>query len=165
MPATQINRSTRYFAPGNLVAVWVPTIAATNFHPTRVEINAGTAINCEIAAIDGFTQDASFVETPDLCSNFVPKLFSRFTVPDSSITFWADIEGDDIRTILTPGLAGFLVLMDAGDVEDRLMDVWPSSVGGLSKSRDVSGQSATQIKVSFSITALPALDVAVPAAA
>lgn len=163
MPATDITQATRYAAPGVLEVVWIPTIAANPPVPTRTEIDAGTSIKCDIAAMAGFTNVAQYIEVPDLCSSIVPKIAGRRTLEDSSIDFYADAAGDDIRDVLTVGGEGYVALMYGGDVEDRLMDIYPVQVAGIAKVADVAGQAAVLLRVSFSVTGTPVEDEDIPA--
>jgi hypothetical protein len=163
MPATLIPASTRFYAPEVTVCYFIPTIASTSLVPTRPEIDAGHSLANEIADVSGWTVQSETIDTPDMGSRFTRQIGGRTTAPSSSITFYADQESTDVRTILPRGTTGFIMWCDGGDVPTQKADVFPVEVLSLGKTRTVATQ-AGQIQVDFSITGVPAEDVAIPAA-
>ena len=164
MTQTQITASKRFFQPEVSVYLWVPTIAAPTGIPTRAELTAGTELSAEVADIAGFTGTQNFFDSPDFNHRFVSKLPGRVTAADSSLTFYGSEDGQDIRSVLTRGDRGFLVIMDGGDVAGYLMDIFDVQVGSLSPQRSVD-EKAFEIVVSFGIMHPPVESVAIPAAA
>lgn len=162
MAAPAIPKSKRFFAPEITKVYFVPTIADLQ-SPTRAELDAGDDISGEIADISGFTVTSGMIGTPDLGSRFTSQIGGRTQADASSITFYASQDGADIRDVLQRGLAGYLVFMDGGDVPAQPMDVFPVDVTSVGKVRST-GDQASQLTVSFAITAEPAEDVAIPAA-
>lgn len=160
--ATALATSERFFAPEITKIYWLPTIAATNLVPTRAELDAGTDLSAEIADISGWQVQGSAIETPDLGSRFTSNIPGRTSAPDSSITFYGDLAGVDIRGELSQDDNGYIWIADGGDVEAQLADVFPVRVNSIGKMRSV-GDAAFQIVVSFTITAEPAVDTAIPA--
>ena len=154
--------STRYIAPGVTKIYFAPTIAAYPGAATTGEITAGTDITGEIADIAGFSSQAEFVETPDLSNKFVPKISGRIKAEDSSLTFYASVNGTDIRATLTQGLVGYLVFMDGGNVSGQKMDQFAVTVASVSVLRNVSGSDPIRVKVDFALTKVPAYNLAVP---
>lgn len=161
---TNITASKRFFQPEVSKYYWLPTIAASTLIPTRAEITAGIELSDEVADIAGFTGTQNFFEAPDFGHRFVPKMAGRIQAADSTITFYGSEDGKDIRDTLARGDRGYLVLMDGGDVELSLMDIFEVQVGSLNKQRSTNEQ-AFQIQVAFGITRPPAEDVPIPAAA
>jgi len=159
--ATPINASIRYYRRGTTKVLWVPTIA-NKAAPSRAELNAGTALEAETGAMAGWQTTSGTVPTPALGSRFTPVVGGEITAADSSLTFWASKDGDDVRTLLTREATGFIVWMDEGDVEAQTMDVYPVTVTSQAKIREL--DAAAQIMAQFAITSEPAENVEIPAA-
>jgi hypothetical protein len=160
--ATPINASVRYYRRGITKVLWVPTIASKSA-PSRPEINAGTALEGETGAMAGWQTTSATVPTAALGSRFTPVVGGEITAADSSLTFWASKDGDDVRTLLNREDTGFVVWMDEGDVPGQTMDVFPVTVTSQAKVREL--DTAAQIMAQFAITSEPAENVPIPAAA
>lgn len=160
--ATPINASVRYYRRGVTKVLWVPTIASLSA-PTRPEINAGTALEGETGAMAGWQTTSATVPTPALGTRFTPVVGGEITAADSSLTFWASKDGDDVRTLLNREDSGFVIWMDEGDVPGQTMDVFAVTVTSQAKVREL--DSAAQIMAQFAITSEPAENVEIPAAA
>lgn len=156
--------SERFFAP-NVTKIWfLTTIAAADLKPTRAELTAGNDLSDEVADIAGWNVTGEDVATPGL-TEFTGSVPGRISVDASSITFYADLKGADVRTVLTRGLNGYIVIADAGDIADGVCDVFPVRVKAVGKPRTVTGSNAHHVTVGFSTPRKPAVDVALPAAA
>lgn len=162
MPATPITATTRYFARGVTKCYFLTTVADLTTGPTRAELDAGQDLSTEIAAIDGWLTEGEDIDTPDLATEFTGKIPGPTSVDDSSITFYADEMGDDVRSLLTRGTSGFIVFLDGGDVEGGPMDVFPVRVRSQGKARSLDDDAVT-IEVSFSVTREPVENLTVPA--
>ncbi|MFJ1581555.1 hypothetical protein [Streptomyces sp. NPDC088182] len=160
--ATPINASVRYYRRGTTRVLWVPTIANKN-SPTRIELDAGTALEGETGAMAGWQTTSEVFPTPALGSRFTPVVGGAITAAESSLTFWASKDGDDVRALLLREAVGFIVWMDEGDVPTQTMDVYPVTVTSQAKVREL--DSAAQITAQFAITSEPAENVTIPAAA
>lgn len=160
--ATPIQASVRYYRRGVTRVLWVPTIAVPAT-PTRIELDAGTALEAETGAMDGWQTTSETVPTPALGSRFTPVVGGAITAADSSLTFWASKTGEDVRSLLTREATGFIVWMDEGDVPTQPMDVYPVTVTAQAKVREL--DAAAQIMCQFAITSEPQENVAIPAAA
>lgn len=160
--STPINASTRYYRRGVTKVLWVPTIANKN-SPTRTELNAGTALEGETGAMAGWQTTSGTVPTPALGARFTPVVGGEITAADSSLTFWASKDADDVRTLLVREAVGFIVWMDEGDVPTQSMDVYPVTVTSQAKVREL--DQAAQIMAQFAITSEPAENATIPAAA
>ncbi|MGW0821836.1 phage tail tube protein [Streptomyces sp. NPDC002845] len=158
--ATPINASTRYYRRGTTKVLWVPSIADKSA-PLRGELDAGTALEGETGAMAGWQTTSGTVPTPALGSRFTPVVGGEITAADSSLTFWASKDGNDVRTLLTRDAAGFIVWMDEGDVSGQTMDVFPVTVTSQAKVREL--DTAAQIMAQFAITSEPAENVTIPA--
>ena len=158
LPATE-----RFFQPGISKVYWIPTIAdAETLIPTRAEIDAGTDLSDEIANISGFTVTTAMISTPDYGKRFSGQISGRTSVAESSLSFHADRQGDDVRTVLARGDRGFLLFADHGDALDMPADVYPAEVSSLGKVRSVT-DTDLQLTVMFAITKQPAEDISLPA--
>lgn len=154
--------STRYFNAGTTQVHFLPSIAAADLTPTRAEITAGTNLTGEVADLSGWTVTGGEIDTPDLGSTFVDKIPGKTSAEDSSLTFYADLAGNDARDVLPRGTAGFIVIMDGGDVPGRTADVFPVRVRSVGKVRSV-GEDSARLTIPFSITSQPAEDRVIPA--
>lgn len=159
--ATPIQASVRYYRRGVTRVLWVPTIASLA-SPTRAELDAGTALEGETGAMDGWQTTSETVPTPALGSRFTPVVGGAITAADSSLTFWASKTGDDVRALLVREATGYVVWMDEGDVPTQTMDVYPVTVTAQAKVREL--DSAAQIMCQFAITSEPQENVTIPAA-
>jgi hypothetical protein len=159
--APNITASTRYARFGVTRVVYALTVS-NYLSPTRAEINAGTDLSIEVAAIDGFQVNAGFIETPDLATSFTSKITGRTSSDDSSITMYASVNSVDVRGVLPRGTTGFLMWFDEGDVPGRKFDIYPITVGSVAKERTVDDEPA-RLVVQVAITRVPAENVTVPA--
>lgn len=162
MPATPITPATRYINPGTTIVLWVPTVA-NKAAITRAEINAGTNLAGDNSESDGWNIESEQVDTPDLASRFTSKIPGRLSADDSSLSMYADIGGQDARTLMPRDGTGYIVWMDGGDVAGRKCDVFPVTVAAHSKTRSVDGGDAAMIEIQYSIRAEPAENVTIPA--
>jgi hypothetical protein len=149
MPATAIAAANRYFQPGTTKVIVIPSIASLTAGATRGEINAGTDVSGDVAAINGFQITSNQIDTPDLGGRFTKRVPGRLAADDSSITFYADVTGADIRTVLTRDLNTYIGLMDGGDVAGRKADYFQVRVASVGKVRDL--EDAPRLTVTFTI--------------
>jgi hypothetical protein len=149
MPATAMAAASRYFQPGTTKVIVIPSIASLSAGATRAEINAGTDVSGDVAAINGFTINSAQLDTPDLGKRFTSRIPARLTADDSSVTFYADVTGADIRAVLTRDQNTYLGIMDGGDVVGRKADYFSVVVSSVGKVRDM--EDAPRLTVSFSI--------------
>lgn len=161
MAATPITQSTRFYTVGLTKTLFLPTVVASDLTPTRSEINAGTDLTGEIAEFEGWSTTSEMIETPDMVSRFVSSIAGPITAEESSISFYASSDGDDARTVFPRDTVGFIVWMDGGDVPANTCDVYPVLVASAPKVRSM--DSATLIRVDFSITKEPAENKIIPA--
>ncbi len=156
--------STRFFAPEISKVFFATSLANYKTGASRAEITASTDITDEIADLSGWDITAGSIDTPDLGTRFMSKIAGRLQTSDSSLTMYASEDGDDARDVLPRGTKGFIIFMDGGDVPTQPSDIFPIEVNSLGKVR-TTGETAAQLTVGFTITAPPAEDVAIPAAA
>lgn len=162
MPPSQVMpAATRYFQPEVTKVKVIPVIAAATLIPTRAEIDAGTDVSNDVAGWAGWTVESGNIATPDLGKRFTSSIPGRITVADSSITFYADIAGADVRAVLQRDQNTFIGIFDGGDASSRKMDVFKVTVSSVGKLRDL--EDAPRLTVAFTIRAF-AENVTVPAA-
>lgn len=161
MAPTPLDPTTRFIPQGTSRYYWLPAIADAGLAASRTEIDAGTDLTCEVAAVTGWSTTAAQVDTPDACSRFISRVPGSITPDDSSFTFYGSKTGDDARAFFTRDQAGFVMFLDGGDVPTEKAEVFPVTVTNVSTVREITG--AFQVVVAFSITADPQL-VAIPAA-
>lgn len=157
-----IPKSTRFFQPGLVAFVFMPTIAAGTMIPTSSEIAAGTNLTGEVDDIGGWTVSTAFIETKDASSVLRPQLAGAVSFEGSSITFNGSQNGTDARTIFSRGQLGYMLIADAGLGVGKKADVYPVSVGAIAKLRNLDNANF-KIRVDFGITGLPAEDITLPA--
>ena len=150
MPATAIAAATRYFQPGTTKVVVLPSIASLSAGATRLEINAGSDVSGDVASINGFQINSNQLDTPDLGGRFTKRIPGRLVADDSSITFYADVAGADIRTVLSRDQITYLGIMDGGDVAGRKADYFKVTVASVGKVRDL--EDAPRLTVMFTIS-------------
>ncbi len=160
MPASAITASVRYVRYGITRVVFAPAVANI-LSPTRAEINAGTDLSGEVAEVSGFDTPVNFVDTPDLLNQFTGKIPGRLSSSDSSITMYASSNSIDVRSLLPRGTTGFLMWFDEGDVAGRKYDIYPITVGSLSKDRSI--EDPAKLVVNVAITRTPTENATVPA--
>lgn len=160
MTATPLAPTTRFFAPEVTKIVFCPDVA-NKAAPTRVEIDAGTSLEKECSAVNGFTVSSGLIDAPDYGSRFTAKNAGRTEVADSSLTFYQSQDTDDVRNVLPRGTTGFVLIMWGGDVPTQKMDVFPVEVTSAGKS--IPDNADADITIQFAITSVPAEDVAIPA--
>lgn len=161
MAAIPIQAVDRYFPTGVTKYYWIPTLA-NPMTPTRIELNAATDLSPELAEVDGFTVSSDEIDVPDINSRFTGKIPGRISADDSSITFYAAEDGDDVRALLPRGEEGYIGRLGGGDVAASKMDIFEVTVTSLSKQFGTDDEAA-RITVQFSIKSEPWEDVAIPA--
>lgn len=161
MSAPAIARSTRYINPGTTKLLWLTSVADKTAI-TRSEIDAGLDVSGEIADVNGWQISGDKADTPDLAVEFVSNVPGRTSAADSSITFWADRAGVDVRDHMSRGTNGYVVWMDGGDVPGYLCDIFPVRVLSQGLTRSVAGDAAATLPVQYAITSQPAQNVVIP---
>lgn len=161
---TAIAATARYIPVGKRNYYWLTT-AAAYATPTRTELDAGKDLTAEIPndGVNGFSVSSDQVDAGDMKNRFVPKVPGLINADDSTINFYCDEDSDDIRSVLARDDEGYIVIFPEGDdrgANSHTMDIWPCKVSSVSKTQG--GTDTAQIVVTFSITAVPAEDVAVP---
>jgi len=109
MPATPLTPTLRYLPAGVRKYNWLTAVASTTA-PTRAEINAGTDLTGEIAAVNGFEIVTPVIDVTafgDLFSVQVPGI--PVASDPCEIVFYASSSSADVRTVLPAGTAGFLL--------------------------------------------------------
>lgn len=162
MPAPAISAITKYTSQGATKVYWVPTISNTA-SPTRSELNAGTDLSGQLMDASGWSVTSEQIETPDLATRYTSTIAGKITAEESTLTMYADLEGDDARDLMPRDETGYIVWMDGGDVASNKMDVFTVTVSSVSKQRSVDGSDADTLVFSFAITAEPRENVTVPA--
>jgi hypothetical protein len=161
MSAPLIAATTRYINPATTVVLLVASISNI-LSPSRGELDAGLNVTREIADVQGWMLTGEAVPTPDLGSDFTGTIKGRRSVGESSIVYYADLAGVDIRSMSEEGTDTNVVWMDGGDVAGYLMDVFPVRVLSAGLSRSVEAQPG-RLTVGYSVTRAPAQNIAIPA--
>lgn len=155
-----IAKATRFYQPGIIAIVYLPSIAAADYTPTATEISNGTDLTPEVDGIAGWSYSTTFVETKDAANRVRPKLAGAVTLEDSSITFNGSQNGNDARTVFTRDQSGFILVADAGLGTGKKGEVFPVTVGSVVKVRSLDSD-PFKIRVDFGVTNVPK-DVTLP---
>jgi hypothetical protein len=162
MPAPAIVASIRYTSRGTTKFLWCAAIASKSA-PSRAELNAGTDLSPQVMDAEGWSVSSEQIDTPDLASRYTSGVPGVISADESSLTMYMSKNGVDARALMPRDATGFIVTMDGGDTAGNKADVFPVTVGSVSKQRSVSGDAADTLVVAFAITSEPAENVAVPA--
>lgn len=138
--------------------------ATTTLIPTRSEITASTDVTKQISAMSGWSVEGAIIQAPSLGVAFPRQVPGRVTAAQSSINFYADKEGTDIRGALTRGSSYYVMICPSGDVTAYKASVFPVTVVSLTQPVSLD-EKAAEIIVTFAITGLPAEDITLPATA
>lgn len=161
MAAPALAAATRYINPGVTKVYWVASIS-NKAAPTRAELNAGTDVTGHISENSGWKVESDQVDSPDMDTRFTSQIVGRTKAENSSITYYTDKSGADVRALQPRDTAGFIVWLDGGDVAGYLMDVFPVRVSSLGKERSAKGDNPATVEIAYAITSEPAVDVTVP---
>jgi len=149
-----------FFRRGVSKICFVPTIAVKTA-PTTIEITAGTDLSPAINDIAGFMLNNSPIPVPNLAEVFTSQIDGEDTTDDSTLTFNDDNSLTTIRTALTKGTAGYIVLMPYGKVTAKRCEVWPVKVTGFNDVYSTGNDPATAV-AGFAITATPTQNAVLP---
>lgn len=157
---TALTPTKRFIRPG-ITKVYFLTTAANYKALTKAELDAGTDLTPDISDVAGWDVTSTMTDVPDWGSRYTSKVSGLITSSDSSISFYADQTGADVRSLLPRDTTGFIVWMDGGEVIGQPMDVFPVTVAALGKLR--TSADPAKIQVDFAITSEPSEDQAIPA--
>ena len=160
MPTSPV--STRFFQPGIVKVYWLPDVADTAA-VTRAEITAGTDLTPELDDWAGWSYSTTFIETKDAANRIRPKLAGPVSLDDSSMTFNGSQDGTDVRTVLTRGDVGYVLICDGGDVATQPAELFPVEVGSVVAVRSLDS-APFKVRVDFGVTNVPQ-EVVLPATA
>ena len=141
--------------------VFAPAVADLSA-PTRSEISAGTVM-AGITAVSGFQITRSFVDTPDLDSDFTSNVPGERKADNSSLTFKdkRNSESQDIRDALAMDTEGVMIYMPYGDIPGDRCECWPVTSGGPNDNVSLDGFATFQ--VAFATPDVPVQDAVIPA--
>src|SRR6266550_6862060 len=149
MPATPI-AGPAFYVPVSIRKInWYPAVANIA-SVTRAEINAGTDLSPAIPddGVKGFTVKAEFADAPNFLGGLTAKVpKNQITPDDCSLDFYMSSASTDVRTLLTRGLSGYIVMLWEGDVDGRKMTPFQVSVASQSPAPD--GGNPARITIMF----------------
>lgn len=155
--------SARFIRRGVSKILYSPTIA--NIHNvTRAELDAAEDLTDFVADVAGWQLTNNSVSTPDMGSDFDSSIPGTNAVGDSSLTFYEDMEEEEIEDLLPALTPGYVLILRKGDKPgSNSLDCFPTRVA--SKGNEYSaGNDPARFVVTFNITSKPGLDGPVPAA-
>ena len=160
MAGTPLAATVRFIEPSVAQYYWCPAIANTSA-PTAAEINAGTILTGQIAAVNGFTTTSNTVDAPDFSTRFVAKIAGKIDAADSSFDFYRSSTSSDVRTLLPRDTVGYVIVAGEGMVTGKKMDVFTVTVTTAAKLH--TDADPAKITISFALTAVPIAVVTIPA--
>ena len=160
MAGTPLAATVRFIEPATAQYYWVPAIANTSA-VTAAEINAGTILTGQIAEVNGFSVTSDTVDAPDFASRFVAKIAGKITAEDSSFVFYRSNTSSDVRSLLTRDLTGYVIVAGEGMTPGKKCDVFTVTVTTAAKMH--TDADPAKIQISFALTAVPVVDVTIPA--
>jgi hypothetical protein len=155
---------TKYTSRGSTKHYWVPTIEDPAA-PTRIELDAGTDLSPQLADATGWSVSSTTIPTPDEATRYTSTIPGVIEAEASTLVMYMSRDGVDARALMPRDEEGFIVVMDGGDVDGNLCDVFPVTVTSVSKMRSVNGSEADRLTFTYAITDEPSEDVTVPSAA
>jgi hypothetical protein len=151
----------RTFIRGTTKFKFLPAVASLDA-PTRSEITAGKDLSPEIADIAGWEYSNTPIPTPDLGTTFDTEIGGPDKAPNSSVTLYdEDPDTAGLRAATAKDTAGFMCIMDYGDVATKRCEIWPCTVIAQSNQRKVSNE-ALKLMIQFSITSRPHQNAVIP---
>jgi hypothetical protein len=150
----------RFFRRGVSKIRFAPAVAGSS--PTRAEITASVDLSVAVAAINGFQLSNAPITTPDLATNFDSQIDGPDQSGESSLNFYDDNATTVIRTAVSKGTAGFILLFPYGDVPTKRCEVWPAKSTGVNDEWSLDA-TAAQFQVGFAVTAVPNQNGVIPA--
>lgn len=150
---------TPYTVFDNRVYYIVPTIAVRTA-PTLAELNAGSDVTGCIGAVSGFATSTASLDVPRAGTGFTGNLPGRKTATDSSITYYLDTAGVDVRASQTEGLVTNVVIFTEGVKTGGHLSVFPVRLGSVSVQEDL--EAVAMAEISYFIYASPAQFIAIP---
>ncbi len=155
--------SARFMRAGITKLYWVPTIASASLVPTAAEVIAGTRVDAEAMTVNGFSFSNQPIKTPDMATTFESEIPGKDQADTSDIEFYQIRGTDAIRSAQAKGNVGFMVILydgtaGASPAAADKADVFPSTIASNAKQYKADNSAATY-KVTYSVTARPALDV------
>lgn len=150
---------TRFYAVGVTRIIFCATLIDPSA-PTSVELSAGTDLTPDWADWSGWSVSTEFIDMPGLQDRFVSQLPGRISAEASSISFYADSGGADLRELMPRDSHGYVVIADGGITTPNVADIFEVQVAAVSKLR--SADDAAKIKFDYAILSEPNEDVVLP---
>jgi|SRR5581483_6174450 len=160
MAPPPLNPTRRYYPAGTRKCYFLAT-CANYLAPTRAELNAGVDLSGEMESVTGFSLTSAMVNVPDMGSRFVSQIPGALESSKNDITFYQDLQSQDVRQIFAIGVTGFICMLWDGDISGRLMDVFPVQVASVAP--DPAVTKGATLSVDFAPSAVPAIGVVIPA--
>lgn len=144
----------------NKMALYHSTAAATPAgSPDQTEIGSatnliGSSSGEAMSSMTGWAAQPAVIDAPDFTTNIVGNVAGDVTLPQSTISFYADDASSTIRDLFTDDLGGYIWIGVEGSANgDECLD-FPATV--LSNIRRFERNEAAQFDVAFSIS--PSVD-------
>lgn len=156
----------RYMSRGITRFYFLTDIASGTLAPTVAEVGDGIRLDEQLNEVNGFSFANQPIDAPNFKDRFTPQIPGEDVAEDSSLGLYRlRLETDTIRAALAKDTEGFVVIFYEGTAganpaaADKV-DVWPSIVASNSKTYTADNEAAKYM-VNFSITDVPAFDLAV----
>ena len=152
----------RFMQMGTERFYWLLTIASYTTALTVAEVTAGTEVTGQMAELTGFSFDNTPIDTPDMSTALITKIPGEDSIADCSLTFYEDKLANPIKTALSKGTIGYVVIFGYGvaganpAIADKA-DIWPVQVSSNSR-QYAAGAAASKYLVKLAPRLAPAVD-------
>jgi hypothetical protein len=155
----------RFMRKGVTKVYFVPTIASTTLVPTTAEVTAGTRLDTQLEAINGFSYANNPIHVPDMSTPFVPDIPGEDSVAASKLTFYEDKVTNAIKTAQPKSTVGYIVFFYAGTAgavpaAGDKCDVWPIIVASVARMYSAANEAA-KYEIDYAPTAPPGEEKAI----
>lgn len=145
-----------YTYDNNVIVLWVTSIANVQI-PTASQLVTGTTLNDTYCLTDimGWEIETDTIDD-GIWGPFEEQRMGRQSIADSRFLFAAHRDGADIRTLLTRGETGNIVILPSGPYLQHLtapVNVYPVRVSQLTQRQRLRTGGGSIIEVTFVITA------------
>lgn len=149
----------RYRLVNKMALLHDVTAASTPGSPTQAEVTAaddliGTSSGEAMSSMTGWAAQPAVIDAPDFTTNIVGNVAGDVTLPQSTISFYADDASTTIRDLLVEDTGGYVWIGVEGSAATKECLDFPATV--LSNIRRFERNEAAQFDVAFSIS--PSVD-------
>lgn len=165
MVACSCDELGEYAYDPNVKVLWVNSIE-TVLNPTSAEVTGGVYLNDDpynLTDIIGWEIEGEVLTEPPW-GPFAVQRIGGLRVIDARLILAAKRDGSDIRSLLSRGTSGFILIFPSGryeDCPDAPLNVYPVCVASIFQMHRHGSSGASRIMVKFAVSAPPGESVVV----